>query len=273
MAFRKNFRGRRYPRSRLPRAKLAKVRRTWLTSFNATTCNALDIVGKDCETGPTQLRFILIDNDTLEDGFSDSATCRRILGDLWFSPTWDDTVVDDCNNNFLAVISSYFQMFVGLIKYQTNAADEILNYNPIFSDFDLSEAKWLKTWQHIWTPAAEINFIEPYNVAGCAAYVCPDTHTTGLLDNNFVNGTGTINIETDCSDPVTISCEAAQGAHCNQSAKYPIPWHVHFDIKKNIKLTENNGLAFDVDFLMPNAALLVNPRVQVFGNIRCQVEF
>lgn len=273
MAFRRPFR--KTTRRTFRRgAPLARKRRTWITSVDANVCNFLEISLQDCEAGASQARIVLVNNTVLEDKFSDRAVVRRIVGHVWLAPTWDATTpTNDCNANFLAVASSYGQAFLGLRKYEKNGAGNVLPVDPMSSDDDFSEAQWLKTWQHLWIPTGEVNYLPEHDVVSCSTYVCADTHTTGALDNDFVDGTGTINIETECGDPVAASCTATQPAICQQTFKYPIPWHQPFDIKKRIPLREDQELGLEMDLLWPNAAILVNPRMQLITNFKVLLEF
>jgi len=254
---------------------LARVRRTWLTSMNALVCDPVEVPLGPCGEAPAPQkgRIILVDNSVLESSFSDRASVKRIVGDLWFFPTYDGTDPFTCLESLTAAGSFFPQMFMGLRKLQTNANGDVLSADPMVSDFDFSEAEWLRTWQHTWFPRLSTKYVFPYTVHSCGVAICPDVHTAGLLDNDFVDGTGTINIETDCGDPESVSCTAEQDDRCEAIAKYPDPWHVHFDIKKSIALREWEELGLDLEVVYSDASTLVNPRLQIVGGIKCLLQF
>jgi len=221
-----------------------------------------------------QGRVILVDNSLLEGSFSDRARVKRILGDLWFIPVYFTAdPPQTCAESFFAAYSFFVQSFLGLRKIQVNNAGESLNVHPLDNDTDYSEAQWLKTWQHLWQPRSEIGFTAEHTEKSCAAYVCPDVHTSGILDNDFVDGTGTINIETDCGDPATLQCEFTQDAICRYNTTFPTAWHVHFDIKKTISMRENDQLVLDMDFIYGDAMQLTDPVIQIVGGIKTLLQF
>jgi len=222
---------------------------------------------------PAQARLILLNNSLLESTFSDRARVVRIVGDLWQVPAWDGTDPDNCLGNLSAAFSFSLQAFMGLRRYEKNNAGQVLAVSPLENDADYSESQWLKTWQHLWWPRSEVNFIDGYTDHGCAVYVCPDVHTTGILDNDFVDGTGTINIETDCGDPTTVQCDSTQDERCNLTVDFPRPWHTHLDIKKRIPLREDQELALELNYIYSDIVSLVSPRVQVFGGIKVLMEY
>lgn len=281
MAFRRRFK-RRFPlRRRGP--PLARVRRNWLTSLVPTVCDPLEIPLHGC---PTEVhpeydlaRIVLVSQATLDSQYSDRAKLVRIVGDLWMNLTWDDTSPSTPIQQFIAAVSAYGQAFVGLRKYQVNGLGAVLPVYPITfggpAD-DYSDAQWYRTWQHMWIPTSEVTYLPQITTQNCGVAICSDTHTTGLTDNIFVEGTGTINIETDCGEPQTVECNSVQPDFVSQNARFPIPWHLKLDVKKRIALRENEEIALEFQFMLPTALAggnLVNPRVQVFGGIKSLLQF
>lgn len=275
MAFRRKFRAAR-PSFKRRGKPLARVRRTWVTSFEPTVCAPVEIPLLPCDDPvvPAQGRFVLCNNSILQSTFSDRARVVRIVGDLWFIPLWFGTSPDDtCQNQFLAAFSFFCQAFAGLRRYEKNHAGEVLKVDPLGNDDDYSEAQWMKTWQHIWQPRPTLHYTPTHTTKSCAAYVCPDVHTSGILDNDFVNGTGTINIETDCGDPATQECTATQDDLCDYTTNYPAAWHLHLDIKKRISLREDQELALETSFIYGDTVSLVDPVVQVIGGVKVLLEY
>lgn len=274
MAFRrKSFR--RSPRYFKRRRPVARVRRTWVTSIVPTICNPLEVPLGPCTEGfgPGQGRIILLDNSVLESTFSDRAVVKRIVGDLWFAPAYDLGTNADCDEQFGALTTFFVQAFVGLRKLQTNANGDVLKVDPLASDTDYSESEWLRTWQHMWQPQYRANLDPQHTVNSCAATICPDVHTAGLLDNDFVDGTGTINIETDCGDPQLIECTATQATRCSFQTDVPKFWHLHLDIRKSIMLREFEELGLDMDFLYADAATVTDPRMEITGGIKVLLQY
>jgi len=275
MGFRRKFR-RPFRRRSSFRRPVARVRRTWVTSLVPTVCQPLEVALQDCgelNQSSSQARFVLMTNSLLQSKFSDRARVVRIVGDLWISITWDDTVPSTCEAQLFAYLSAYAQAFMGLRRYEKNAAGFALTVDPLGSDTDYSEAQWLRTWQHAWLPVNRLNTVPSHTVKNCTAVICTDTHTTGAPDNIFTDGTGTIDIETDCLEPNIIECNAVQDSFCEVSASSPQPWHQRFDMKKRIPLREDQELALELETMFPAAVSLVNPRLQIFGGIKCLVEF
>lgn len=273
MAFRRRFKR----RFRRPfRRPVARLRRTWVTSLVPTACQPLEVALQPCgelSNSSAQARFILLNSTLLEDKFSDRARIARIVGDLLFSVTWDDTVDATCAGNFVGAISAFGQAFLALRRYQKNAAGFALTLDPLASDFDYSEGQWLKTWQHFWVPDIELQVIPQHVTKSCAIAICSDTHTTGAPSNILTEGSGTIDIETDCSVYGPVECEATQDTSCIQTVKFPRVWRQHFDIKKRIPVRENEEVAFELECMWPNASLLVNPRIQIMGGIKLLLEY
>lgn len=275
MAFRRRFR-RPFRRTFRRRTPLAHVRRTWVTALLPTVCDFTEFALVPCgelSNSSAQTRFILLTNSVLEAQFSDRARVVRIVGDLVFQPTWDGTVAGDCTGDFLAALTAYGQAHMGLRRYEKNAAGFALTVDPLGNTQDYSEAQWLRTWQHFWIPNAEVNFAASHTTKSCAVAICPDVHTTGAPDNIFTEGTGTIDIETDCSVYGPVECSATQDATCIESVKFPVPWHFKIDMKKRIPLREDQELALELEVMWPNTNTLVNPRVQVFGGIKLLLEY
>jgi len=276
VAFRRKFR--RFSRGRSFRRgpPVARVRRTWVTALLPTVCDFLEFALQPCgelHTGSAQTRFVLLPNSQLESQFSDRARVVRIVGDLIFQPTWDATVAGDCTGDFLAGLTGYGQAFMGLRKYEKNAAGFALTVDPLGNTTDYSEAQWLRTWQHFWVPRADVQFAASHTTKSCAIGICADTHTTGAPDNILTDGTGTIDIETDCTVYGPVECTATQDPACVETVGFPSVWHQRFDMKKRIPLREDQELALEAEFMWPNAATLVNPRIQVFGGIKLLLEF
>lgn len=276
MAFRRKFRGRSPFRFRRGRRPVARVRRTWVTSLVPTVCQPLEVALQDCGEllhSAAQARFVLMTQSLLQSKFSDRAKVVRIVGDLWMQPTWDDTVPSTCEAQFFAYISAYMQAFMGLRRYEKNAAGFALTVDPLGSDTDYSEAQWLRTWQHAWLPQNRLEVIPAHTTKNCAIGICADTHTTGAPSNIFTEGTGDIDIETDCTVYGPVECSAEQDSMCVLSALSPSPWHQRFDLKKRIPLREDQELGLELEMMMPAATALVNPRLQIFGGIKVLVEF
>lgn len=278
MAFSRSFRTK--PRRTFKRGfkrPVARVRRTWITSVNATLCNVQSVPLVGCSELPDQNRFriVIVNNTVLEDKFSDRATLVRIVGDLWLDPVWDAVPDTTCDDQFGVTASAYTQMFVGLRRFEVNSLGAALVVDPLDSDADLSESQWLKTWQHTWFPHGGTLYTPTYTSHGCGVSVCADTHTSGALSNDFVDGTGTIEIETTCNDPVTTTCDAVQDSLCQQQFDYPQPWHLHLDVKKRVPMREDQEVALEFQSVAPWAAnpSAGSPRFEWWGNLRALLQY
>lgn len=287
MAFRRT-RKTPFRRRRSPMKTFAKKRRTWVTSFNQDLCNVINQDFNATEVcQDVGVKLILISSSTLHNVFSDRARVVRVLGDLWLWPT---ITPDGSSFDKLAIAAagSQFQGFVGLRRHDTNPleiANESLNYipRPLQSDsshdhaYDLSESQWKKTWQHTWFPSYRFGiqgFSAQFNLS--FPVQCNDVHTTGVGDNDFVDGTGTINIETTCNTPDCVACPQDLGdvALVGQMPGLPGPWHVHVDYRKPISLREDQELEIDMQVVSAFGNAFQNVSVlALWGNVRSLLEY
>lgn len=297
MAFRSKFR--RPFRSKFRRrTPLARVRRTWVSSFNRSICAPIDVACTTvspvitdppqpelqcCSTGFT---LVLVDQAVLDSQFSDRLTIKRVVGDLWIQPVMTATAENpDCNVLLGQFASGFHQAFVGLRRYQKDPLG-VTGENPYIPrplsgatslerDYDLSESQWRKTWQHSWTP--DDGFISTngggtFNMSFPVS--CQDTHTSGALDNDFVDGTGTINIVTDCNPPDCVPCpqDLSTLALCGTSSRSPRPWHLHIDVRKSIPLREDQEAAIQGECVFPFASANYIGELVMWGNLRTLVQ-
>lgn len=269
MAFRKNKR----TSIRRFRTPLAKVRRDWHTALNVT-CGDLVIAMRDECT--TLAEIVLVDQTTLQSKYSDRATVKRLLGDLWFRPqitpaalAFGDLV------GLTTLVGNYTQLFVGLRKREVNASGQSFAVDPYFHDEDMSDSQWIRTWQHLFY--GDACFEESLVDVGSVSFpvVCTDTHTTGLPSNTFVNGTGDIDIETDCLPPDCVACPNETGTEVTSlKACLPRPFHLHMDLKKSISLRDNEELTLTLSIaneffaqLQPHGHVM-----RVRGNVRAVMQ-
>jgi len=296
MAFRRKRFFKKGPRRFFNRRPLARVRRTWITSFNKSACDPLNAtcssdnpVNPDaplacCSVG---LTLVLVDNPTLESVFSDQARVKRVLGDLWFLPlATPNADPPTCLDTVGSAAVNFWQGFVGLRKYQLNPQGNsptnpyiprpLSGPTAAIRDYDLSESEWKKTWQHFHVPqdiTADNEFTG--SLALTFPTVCADVHTAGALDNDFVDGTGTINIETTCNDPVCTTCpqDTSNIKWCTEGAANPQPWHLHVDWRRTLSLREDEEFSLQAEFVFPfGASPDFTFQVQVIGNLRTLVQ-
>lgn len=227
-------------------------------------------------------KIILLSNQELQDLYSDRATVVRLLGDLWFYP----------NNGSISSIPdllgweayvSQAQCFLGLRSGEISSQDQTATFD-IWDQAhdDLSEGRWRKTWQHLFTLTPQ--FMAGVNQDSSFDLNLPvgDTHTTGSTIpgakacSSLASGSGQICIDTD------IECEACpQGITAGQiqfsstGGRHPGPWHVHLDVRKRFPMRENQEL-----YLMFNArhyATSAPTNVEegfwsIYGNVRILTE-
>lgn len=271
MAFRRGFRGRRRPSFGRRRAPLARVRRTWLTSINATVCD-VQVIPLQVEACTTLFKIQILDNSLLESTFSDRARVRRVLGDLWFNI--DPALGSDNDENFSRLASAIGQIFLGLRVGEETQLGASASPDPLQFDYDLSESRWLKTWQHSWNPFDNFEVeLESFSTAPqtVTGGVCSDVHTTGAPDNIFTSGTGTIDIETDCTQDCITCTQPSTTPRSFVHLRANRVWHLHVDVRKRIPCRENQTLYLMGDVASPNPFSDFN--LLWWGNIRTLVEF
>lgn len=254
------------------RTPLARIRRTWFTGFFGNICEPTQIAfSGDCVTNAL---ITLLDNSNLELLFSDRASVKRVLGDLWFLPTFSN-LTGDCATVVQAVqLQQFNQLFVGLRRYERNQAGNTFPIDPLNLSYDLSESQFRKTWQHCFLGANSVaDLAYPMRNVATAA-VCPDVHTTGLPDNSFTDGTGTIDIETTCNEDFCHPCPEDAFDVCKLEAWSVRPWHLHLDVRRSIPMRENQELGLNIAFAQQFANVIAtySPVMQVFGNVRLLVQ-
>jgi len=281
MAFRRKF-----PRARrrFSRAPVARKKRTWVTALTIDPCNPLRVpfcIPTDgCCT--TKFKMILMDQNTMQQLFSDRLSIVRIIGNLWIvpDPLLFGATPDQAYARLAAIQS---EMFFGLKRGETttqsaSATSDIWDVTGT----DLSEFQWLKTWHHRWEAfdGAEVSVASnsvPIDFNLSIPVGTDDTHThIGGVEacNELATGTGTICIETDHS----VDCEVcAQQIPANALQQLGVKlharpnWHVHIDVKKKIPMRENQELYLMFNGRNPQNAF--DDQVwEVKGNLRCLVE-
>jgi len=281
MAFRRG--SRRFSRRRsFRRRPLARVRRTWHTGFQANICNLLELGLSGCGDQGNQdnrVHLILLSNADLESKWSDRATVKRIVGDLFWQPAVDNSP-DPGVQTFNTYASGVYEYHWGLYKQRISQVQPngSLDLHPLTNSVDYSEGEWLKTWHGSPNPDFEFTFSDiPTHDANFIVNCGLDIHTTGFPDNDFTDGTGTINIETSCN-PEDNQCHTCAQPGFNISgsqARIPKYKHQHFDVRKSIPLRENECLELQWTVVSPFADQLAtfNPRQQLWGAIKLLLQF
>jgi len=250
----RTFKKRRSFRRRF-RAPLARKRRTWVTGIRSGCLVSQVPYDPSPESCSTQFKIVLLDNATLEAGFSDRLTVRRILGHVWTLPT--ASFGNDQIQNYGDLSTAFWMQHVGLLRKPLgrdfSGALVTPNYFPITADFDFSEAEWLHTWHQAWFPGDNSTVYEFQTTAdGSQAVVadqCLDVHTTGAPDNIFTDGTGTIDIETDCNPPNCFQCDVAPGIQfADIQVSVPKVKPIAIDFKRKIPMREDQELFLHFDF-------------------------
>jgi len=276
MAFRRThtFRGRKF------RRPAAKVRRTWNTNVRASWCNPYQVDLFPCNDGRsgTSVIFQLVNQVILEDQFSDAASVKRIVGDLFFNPIFGSPLQDPAANIVAQASIGTYQAFVGLRKRDVNAQGATVNFSPLDDDADFGDAKWLRTWQHHQKTPLQLNGGLHTHTAFYPVYK-PDVHTFVVPGtttcNAFTGGTGTFCIETtgttDCEPCDHTSSEDGVGVYS------PAVWHWRIDWrrKKGVFLRENEELVLQFDFAHPfiDTLAAAEPQFQVFGGIKTLMQY
>lgn len=262
--FRKNFRR---------RGNLARKRLNW-HQFNIDPCEALEIPFCEATDGccTDQAKLVLLSNEELQDLYSDRATVVRLLGDLWIQPLPGTVATVEQLSDWILWMQAY-QSFVGLRKGEVSSQTDTATFDIWDSTIpdrdDLSEGRWLKTWQHLSTQGFEQSLGQ--NLASGWTATMPvadiDVHTTAGTPgveacSPMASGTGNICIETtgdvdcvDCGQALTLG----QIAFSSATVRQPQSWHIHFDVKKKIPMRENEELYLMMNWrhFAPTPATLV----------------
>jgi len=277
MAFKKTFRARR-PRGR----PFARVRRSWVTNIRASWCNPYLFELATCNDGrsATSVIFQIVNQTMLQDEFSDSAAVKRVVGDLFFLPFFNNgpSTFPDLVQSSSALHS--YQAFAGLRKRTVNAAGQTTSVSPLDEDEDYGDARWLRTWHHVNYPAASVEAsISTFNGQFPVKDIDVHTYLTGVPGvpacSTLAGGSGSICIETT-GDIDCVNCDST-GTGAVTAVVNPRPWTFHMDIKRKrgMYLKENEELVLQVDFAFPflNTWLANEPQMHVFGGIKALLQY
>lgn len=255
MAFKRSFRRsfRRKPLSKV----FAKKRRTWVVGASHNSCERIPVQSTaldDLEQCGTPFSFIALDNSTLQSLFSDRATVVRIVGDMWCVPLANGA---DNAATVAAWSSMFAQIRMGLVKRDLGSfGGAVDRFRPLTSPADYAEGRWRKMYQHQWQPDVRIQYTS--TVEGGYLGCCPNVTgsgggTSGVFDNTFTEGTGTINIddisiETDCG-PCVVPAEAdGRVVTSTTDVRAPALWHCPLGLKCRIPMRENEYLTYEGEF-------------------------
>lgn len=281
----KSYRYKSRPRRR--GAPLARKRKTW-EQFNIDPCNPVLLehcfLTEACCTDVARIE--LLGNTALQAQFSDRCSVVRVLGDLWFTPTFGSINSPQDILDWIIYLN-YVQEFLGLRRGEITSQQPQLPsldiWAPTFDD--LSEGQWFKTWQRLTDGQHQTEFgaftslasgwttTAPVRTSDTHTYIVPGTPSCNI----FASGGGDLCIETttedDCVD-CGQSLDAGQISFSTGSGRLVAPWHVHIDVKKRIPLRENQGL-----YLVYNSRHFAGaPPVQadsytaIRGNVRTLIE-
>jgi len=264
-----------------PRGRpLARVRRSWVTNIRASWCNPYQFQLQACSEGrsATSLIFQIVNQTILQDEFSDSAAVKRVVGDLFFQPFYDNPPPALTDVIAAEYALTAYQAFAGLRKRQVNAAGETIAVHPLDDDEDYGDARWLRTWHHLNYPGS---YVEAGigTTSGQYPVIRPDVHTYVVPGtpacNTLATGSGTICIETEN----TLDCEACDSSHTSSilAITQARPWHFHMDIKRKrgMYLKENEELVLQVDLAFPFLTpwMANEPSMQAFGGIKALLQY
>jgi len=135
---------------------VAHVRRTWIQSLLLDPCEPHEFPlcnpPEVCCT--TRFGIVLVDNQVLEDKFSDRASAVRILGNVLIGFDPDVSSGPSAGDIYARLAAASGDMFVQLLKRPidaTGAAElppDIWDTSSVIDGFSESKAK--KTWWHHW---------------------------------------------------------------------------------------------------------------------------
>jgi len=230
------------------------------------------------------LDLILLDNAALESGFSDRCTVKRIVGGLWVKPLPDYASAGTPDDLYTGLNSGTFHAHLGLLRKPLGHEGPVTplstgKYFPHEEDFSLSEAEWLKTWQHMWSPADGIPGYELTAVApdtSSQTAVWPTViQTCSAPDNVFADGNGTFCIETTTEESFCVPCDQQAGlASFSQFVSIPRWWHIPLDLKKSIPMREDQELKLELSLAhLTDSAVDFNWFIQFYAMIKILVEF
>jgi len=265
--FKRKFR--KGPRSSFRRhgRPLARVRRTWIESVIIDPCSPQQIPLLSNLDGCVTTRWeqVLVNNQVLQDQFSDRASVKRILGNLQVAFAVLQGATDP-NDVYLRLATATGSLFVQLIKRpidaagQTELPPDIWNTSSVISGY--SEAKALKTWWHHWnaydafsTEAGATTVDGTVNTFGIA----PRLHICGTTDSACVTITdGTLDpvvgvrLDAECVACGSLDMSTVSLVGNNGALRTPRVWNFAFDVRKSIALREDEQLVLDFQFRTPN---------------------
>jgi len=277
------------------RSPVAHVRRTWIQSLLVDPCDPQLIPicdGNDGEPGCCTTRWeqVLVDNQVLEDKFSDRATVVRSIGDVLIAldPRIGGISGGEVYTRLAAAAGS---LYVQLIKRpvdkdgNSELPPDIWDSSSVIEAF--SEGKAMKTWWHHWNPFDQFGFnTSLFRGAFQTSAIQHEFQdcsgdTVGLWGAGTAPGTMSIGSSApDCipDTPVEPLKLAGNCVECGEidlfnagvgSDTYVLrglpAWRFKFDLKKHISLREDEQLSLDFQFRSQISLAFTDMQFQVFG--------
>jgi len=277
-------------RTSFRRTRNAKKRYTWVTSFlpscEPTNLPFVDCGDEDADPADNPFRIILFTNSGLQERFSDRVTVVRSVGRMWIRPFYNPTTVLPPDPTpaqvFAAVANEQSEWLMGLRKEQVTydttgpvqpITPSFLRDNLVLPDVqDFSEARWIRTWHR--RQYQRFSSSQEVTIAGTPIGVCSDVHTTsgGIPPvNEFTDGNGTFEVETDCEivgQPTTQATRQVTTIEATPDIVFSLSW------RKRIPLRENEQLSLILNYWNPQlfgGGLDPTPAVSGVLHIDCKL--
>lgn len=245
----------------------------------------------------TRFVEVILENQVLQDKFSDRAAVRRILGNLQIGFNPDLAGAADVDEQYTRLSAAQGSLYVQLLVRPVNSngdaelPPDIWNATSVIEGFSESKAK--KTWWHHWNPFSGFRLqtgstvVNPYQPQGvfprmvdCATQaidqcVEPQDLTSGTgktWQTAPVPGGFNLSGECDdCGDPIDLSAGVFIG-----DLHAPSHWNFQFDVKKRIALREDEQLILDFQFRSPFTSIIGPSAASLIvfgGGIKTLIEF
>lgn len=303
MAFRKKFR--KFSRRRRGQP-IARKRVTWFESYNNNLCSGPDEFTRCATENPEECctslaSLTLVNNDTLEQQFSDRLRVIRLVGNLWINVNYAElfdqyaevlfghaapfSVLEQTQSTALALswLQTYLRVAISKVAVGRDGAGQQiwLGLNPL-TPVTFSEGQWKWIWEHAWNPVQERNFQQTgpgfYTNPGCCPIITGEFSPPDILDGTTVPLTGTdLEIETDCQPCAGTPPGDGQFIAGVYGTKMPNWWKLSFDKKVSIPMRENERLLLQLGWKTFDGLFVLPPNfdavLQVYGGIRSLLQY
>lgn len=245
---------RRFPRRGPPPSKIARKRTDWVTLLNIP-CEPIvhPLHGcPDAEGSPPEPERINLTDSVILENHDDNTTLVRLVGQLVFVPFFDLVFSSPPTPAEVALeLTRRYRFAAGLRVVEDTSLGSTPIADPLFSDDDMSDARWLKSWNLFKIASFDHHFqslLADWPVGSCSNV---SAAAAGAPANTLSNGSGTVNIPAISTDCCSETCVLGTNDDIHSetvTAKTMPNVTISLNLKKRIRLREDQKLVFDFNY-------------------------